>query len=125
MERRVQPAAIALMMTSAFSFFLNLAALGIKIFGLSVGSVLGSGPSITDLMMSTWGIAFSGAALFFQAFSFYAGLKMMALEKHNVAVAGAVMALVPFFCCQCTNIPIGIWALVVLLMQDTKSAFSS
>lgn len=55
-----------------------------------------------------------------------AGVKMRSLEAYSLAVTGAVLALIPCLspmaCCGLGE-GIGIWALVVLMSADVKSAF--
>jgi len=52
-------------------------------------------------------------------------LKMRRLESHGFAVASAILALIPCIsCCFLAGIPIGIWALVVLLKPEVKDAFT-
>lgn len=56
----------------------------------------------------------------------FAGVSMRSLSRYGLAVAGAVWALIPFLslsaCCGIGEI-VGIWALVVLLGQEVRSAF--
>lgn len=55
-----------------------------------------------------------------------AGIKMAKLQSWGLAVAGASVALVncPNFCC-CLGLPIGIWALLVLMKPDVKAAMGA
>ncbi len=57
-------------------------------------------------------------------FMLYAGLQMRKLQNHGLSVAAAILAIVPCFggCCL-WDIPIGIWALVILLQNDVVEAF--
>jgi hypothetical protein len=53
------------------------------------------------------------------------GLKMMKLESFGLAVAAAVVAMIPCLSpCCCIGLPFGIWGLVVLLKDDVKSCFT-
>lgn len=56
---------------------------------------------------------------------FYGGWKMKQLENHGLAVTSSILAIVPCTspCCFLIGTPIGIWALVVLLKPEIKSAF--
>ena len=52
------------------------------------------------------------------------GLKMKKLEGHGFCLATAVVALVPCFSpCCCLEVPVGIWALVVLIDSRVSAAF--
>jgi hypothetical protein len=50
--------------------------------------------------------------------------KMMKLESYGMAMAGAILAMIPCLspCCL-LGLPFGIWAIVVLNNPDVKSAF--
>lgn len=55
----------------------------------------------------------------------YGGLRMRRLESFALVVTAAVLALLPCNCpCCCLGLPIGIWALAVVLKPDVKAAFS-
>jgi hypothetical protein len=51
------------------------------------------------------------------------GLKMKSLSGYGLAMTGSIVAIIPCGGCACFAIPIGIWALVVLLNSDVKRAF--
>ena len=57
-------------------------------------------------------------------FILFGALKMKRLENHGLAMATSVVAAVPCIspCCL-IGLPIGIWAIVVLLKPEVKSAF--
>ncbi len=65
------------------------------------------------------GLAFSGFVIF-------GGLQMRGLKNWGVALAAAILAMLPCGsnCCCCVGIPIGIWALITLTKPEVKSAFS-
>lgn len=49
---------------------------------------------------------------------------MLKLKSWGLALAGAILALVPCSCCCIVSMPIGIWALVVLLDKDVRRSFA-
>ena len=54
------------------------------------------------------------------------GLKMKNLENRSLAMASAIIALIPCFSCCCLlGMPAGIWALIVLSKPEVKAAFRS
>ena len=65
------------------------------------------------------GLVLSGLVVF-------AGLQMRALKNWGLALAGAILVMIPCStnCCCCLGIPIGIWALITLTKPEVKSAFS-
>jgi hypothetical protein len=53
----------------------------------------------------------------------FGALKMRALENYNLALASAIVALLPCGGCCCLPLPVGIWALVLLMKPEIKSQF--
>lgn len=51
------------------------------------------------------------------------GVKMRSLSGYGLSMTGAIAAIIPISGCCCLTMPIGIWALVVLLNADVKRAF--
>jgi hypothetical protein len=54
----------------------------------------------------------------------YGALQMKKLGNYILAMVAAIIAIVPCNYCCCASIPIGIWALVVLLKPEVKAAFA-
>ena len=54
----------------------------------------------------------------------FAGVKMKNLENYGLAMAGAIVAMIPYCgpCCL-LGLPFGIWAIVVLVSPEVKAAF--
>jgi hypothetical protein len=54
----------------------------------------------------------------------FGAIKMKRLENHGLAMAASILAMIPCLspCCL-LGLPLGIWALVVLLKPEVKSAF--
>jgi hypothetical protein len=73
----------------------------------------------SNVFTSVIGLAFSG-------FVIWSGLQMRALKNWGVALAGAILVMIPCStnCCCCLGIPIGIWALIMLTKPEVKSSFS-
>ncbi|NVJ04264.1 hypothetical protein HUW63_03280 [Myxococcus sp. AM001] len=56
---------------------------------------------------------------------FFGALKMKNLQSYGLAMAAAIISVIP--CCgpcACLGIPVGIWALVVLNKPEVKAAFT-
>lgn len=79
-----------------------------------------------------WGYAWGGLGavgaiikLGVSGFIIWAALQMKELRQWTLAVVASILAMVPCFgpCCL-IGIPIGIWALVVLMKPEVKAAFS-
>jgi len=115
--------------------------------GLIVVAVLGALVQIASLIMNlagasfmagnrmpqeAWANMFSGTigvvssiiGILVSGVIFLGAMKMKKLESYGFAMAATIIAMVPCFspCCV-LGLPIGIWALVVLLKPEVKSAF--
>ena len=57
-------------------------------------------------------------------FILFGGIQMLRLKTWAVALAATIVSMLNFgSCCCLIGMPIGIWALVILLMGDVKRAF--
>lgn len=57
------------------------------------------------------------------ALTIFAGYQMRQLRNWTLSVGGAVAALLPCSICCLLGLPIGIWAIVVLIDEDVKRSF--
>lgn len=56
-------------------------------------------------------------------FAIFGALKMRNLQSHGLAVGAAIVSLIPCTGCYCLGIPVGIWALSVLMKPEVKGQF--
>jgi len=119
---RVSAPAVGLMVTgalgavSALIFLLMLAFGGIvALAGQDAANDLpGIGVSAVWMLI---GLAVSG-------FVVYAGMQMRQLQGWGLSLAGAIVAMIPCISpCCILGLPIGIWAILVLIDNDVKGAF--
>ena len=82
-------------------------------FGKAMTSLAGAGGKLVNL----FGALLGGAMV-------YGALQMRSLRMYPAAVASAVLGMFPCTSCCCVTLPIGIWALVVLLKPEVKSQFT-
>lgn len=82
-------------------------------------------PWVAQMMSGTLGVVMHLLGMAISGIIFYGGWKMKQLENHGLAVTSSILAIVPCTspCCFLIGTPIGIWALVVLLKPEIKSAF--
>jgi hypothetical protein len=82
-------------------------------------SMSNDGSRVGAVLWSLFLIAMAG-------FTFWGGWQMRQLKNWGVALAAAILVMVPCsdYCCCCFGIPVGIWALVMLTKPEVKSAFS-
>jgi len=126
--------AILLMVLSAISVLLGLINV-LQAFG-------GADPAVEQLLEDPnlpegarqvlAGVSTTGGKLLFalptvvlNAIVFFGALKMKNLQSYGLAMAAAIISVIP--CCgpcACLGIPVGIWALVVLNKPEVKAAFT-
>lgn len=53
------------------------------------------------------------------------GFRMQSFSGRTLAIVGAVCAIIPINSCCCIGIPVGIWALIVLMNPDVKAVFDA
>jgi len=58
-------------------------------------------------------------------FLIWAAMGMMKLRGHTAALVASVIAMIPCWGCCCLGLPVGIWALIVLLNPEVKAAFDA
>lgn len=56
-------------------------------------------------------------------FAIFGAIKMRNLESYGMAMASAIIMVLPCTCCCFLGIPVGIWSLVVLNKPEVKAAF--
>lgn len=118
--------AIALMATAGVGIFFQLLGLALNLLGAGLGTALGQGneQKLQAMFSGVGGIIGAILGIAVGVFIFFGASKMKNLENYGLAMATAVVAMVPCFspCCV-LGLPIGIWALVVLNKPEIKSAF--
>lgn len=126
--RQVQGPAIGLLITAVLGLAGAVGTLGMHAFGIAIEPPgrHGGDPFQQLINFSAGGLgmiqglvqlAVGGVIL-------YGALKMMKLQNYQLAMVSTVMAMVPCVspCCV-VGLPIGIWALVVLIKPEVKSVF--
>lgn len=126
---QVQGPAIGLIITAVIGAIWAL----ISLFG----NVLGMGMASLDQYAADYewaeyafggGLGIAGAiiGLVVAGFIIWAALQMKALRQWTLAVVASILAMIPCISpCCIIGLPIGIWALVVLMKPEVKAAFSS
>lgn len=79
-------------------------------------------PPIFETMYGPAGTVMNAFSALLSIVTFVGALRMMSLRSWGLAVTGAICAIVTCSCCF-VGMGIGIWALVVLVRSDVKSAF--
>ena len=72
------------------------------------------------------GAIYGVVATLVSAFVVFGAIQMKNAKMYGVSLAAAIISVIPCLSpCICLGIPFGIWALIVLMDQDVKSAFTS
>lgn len=125
-SRQVSGPATGLLVTGIIGVF--FAGLGL------IGSIVGMGiapffrEEIPERYAEFWEGSLGAASFVVEivvaAFIIYAALKMKDLKQWELSLAASVVAMIPCVSpCCIIGLPIGIWAVVVLLRPEVKEAF--
>ncbi len=127
--QKANPPAIGLMITGGLG-------LGINLFSLVLHLVRTTQPpppqgippelaNMIEMLNGPAGIIFVLIGMALSAFVLFGGMQMQRLHSRGIAIAAAIIAIVPCTspCCL-IGIPIGIWALVILSKPEVRSQFN-
>lgn len=127
-ESKVTPPAIAIIVVAGIAIAFCILGLLFNVLGLGLGSLgpMGRDERLGQLVGGTLGLISNALGLIVYGVALWGAVKMKALQSYGLAVTSAILVMLPCsFCCCFVGIPVGIWALVVLLSADVKSAFRS
>jgi len=126
---KVKAPAIGLMVTAILGILLQLFSViwNIYLMVAGMGAVYPEGVDLPEFAMASpaLSIVFAFIGLIVGAVILFGAMKMKALQSHGFALTASILAMIPCIspCCL-LGPPIGIWALVVLLNNEVKAAFS-
>ncbi len=118
--------AIGLLITAIIGGALQLLGLFVNILGAGLGSLTASGgeEQFLNWMSGGVGIVTASIGLLIAGVIIYASMEMKKLKQWGLAVAASILAMVPCISpCCIIGLPMGIWALVVLMKDEVKAAF--
>ena len=124
---KVKAPAIALMIMVGVGICFTLLGFLMQILGISLASMMGAAQQenpLAQMMAGTLGIAIGLFDIAIGVVIFLGAKKMMNLQSYSFAMVAAILAMIPCISpCCILGLPIGIWALVVLLDPNVKAAF--
>ncbi len=126
-ERKVKPAAIALIVTGAITLLASLANL-LATFLVPEDVMRDYQGGVDPRLQQLGGIIGILIGLVWVAYSVFlvvGGLQMLRLQSWLVALLANVAAIVPCYLCCCIGLPIGVWGFVVLQDEKVKEAFKT
>ena len=123
--------AIILMIVSGIGIAFNLVMVVMNILVMA-GVMPQSQPAIADpqaqaianATSGVIGIIFMLVCVVLNVVILLGAIKMKKGESYGLAMAAAIIAIIPCYTTCCLSIPFGIWALVVLLNDEVKQAFN-
>jgi hypothetical protein len=122
---RVNGPAIGLIVVAILGALVQIASLIMHVAGTSMlaTSRMPNNPW-ASMFSGTIGVVTGVVGLVVSGVILMGAIKMKKLESYGLAMASTIIAMIPCFspCCL-LGLPIGIWALVILLKPEVKSAF--
>ena len=86
----------------------------------AAGVVSGNDDQVSAFLAAMWFALMAVAS----GFTILGGVKLLKLRGYGLAMAGAIMAMIPCVGgCFLLGLPFGIWAMVVLMKPEVKAAF--
>jgi hypothetical protein len=125
-EAQVKGPAVGLMVTAGIGIFFQLISLVLHLLGTGLGAMGGGNERMSQMMSGTVGMVASVIGLVIGGVIFMGASKMKTLQSYGFAMAACILAMIPCIspCCL-LGLPIGIWALIVLMKPEVKSAFQA
>ncbi len=119
--------AIGLIITAIIGMLWQLVSAALNMLGTGLGGVAaasGDSGAMGTLFSGVIGLVFNVIWLLMGGVVIFGAIKMKALQSYGLALTAAILAALPCTspCCF-LGLPIGIWAIVVLMNQDVKAAF--
>ena len=125
--QRVSAPATALIVTGILGIFFQIIGILFCLAQMGIGAGVARGPEKIPILFGTGvNLIFGVIGLAVCAVVILGAMKMKNLEHHTLAMASAILAVIPCTspCCL-LGIPFGIWALIVLNDSSVKAAFRS
>ncbi len=124
---RVRPPAIFLLILAVLDLVGNLFSLGLVLLADRLPLLLALEELQRTPTQKIWMLVSLPACVLgvlLAVLRLFGSIQMLRMRSHGLAMTTAILTLVPFTACCClVNIPVGIWALVVLSKPEVKSAF--
>jgi hypothetical protein len=119
----VQGPSWGLIATAGIGVLYQIVMLLWNLLGAGVGAAQGR-EGFMGMLSGGIGIVFNLIAIAVAGVIIFGALKMQKLQNYTLAMAASVIAMVPCISpCCILGLPLGIWALVILLKPEVKAAF--
>ena len=116
--------AIGLMATAGIGAAFQLLGLVLNLMGAGMGALSRGNQGMRNMLSGGIWAVFNVIGLIIAVVVFMGASKMKNAESYGFAMAAAILAKIPCIspCCP-LGLPLGIWALIVLLKPEVKAAF--
>jgi len=122
----VRVPAIILMIVGGLGAAASVVGAVMNFMGIGLGAMAaGRAEQIPTFLTGTLGGLINIASLALYALMIYGAYQMKTLKSYPLAMIGSILAMLPCSCCCIIGLPIGIWAIVVLMKPGVKMAFES
>lgn len=124
-QAQVGAPAIGLIVTAIIGILWQLVSVVLNLLGTGLGAMgAAEGGGISGIFSGVIGLVFNVVWLLMGGLVIFGALKMKNLQSYGLSMAAAVIAALPCTspCCF-LGLPLGIWAIVVLMNQDVKASF--
>ena len=101
----------------------NLLMLILNLAGVGLGAAAGGDQGMQAMINGTAGIVGAIIGFIFGFVIAFGGMKMRKLQSYGLSMTAAILAMLPCSCCCIIGLPVGIWALVVLMKPEVKAAY--
>ena len=126
-EQKVRWPAIGLLVTAVLCILLQLAVILMTLLGIEfpgMEQVERDIPQWAEWMSGGMNIGLALFGIAVSGFVIFGAIKLMRLESYGIALAAAIISMIPCSVCCCIGLPIGIWALIVMHAPDVRPAFT-
>ncbi len=129
MDKKVKPPAIALIVLGALAVLASIYGFLSPADPEKIREAMQQGSMSAEMVdwVVEWagkiGILWNAVGLSLGVIVILGGVRMLKLQSWGLAFAGSIVAMIPCTCCCVLGIPVGIWAIIVLLDKDVKAAF--
>jgi hypothetical protein len=122
-ERMVSGPSTGLLVSGILNVVFSVLALIGNLAGMGMGAMEGGREGWQSMASGTYGMIWNVVFIAVGALVIFGSQKMKKLENYGLAMASAILTVIPCTTCCLWGIPIGIWAIITLSKSEVKSAF--
>ena len=125
-QNQVSGPATGLQVPAGIGIHWQIVSILIHILGMGANATLGGDNKMLAMFSGTIGIVFGVIGIIIGAVVFMGGSKMKSLQSYGFVMTAAILAMIPCLspCCL-LGLPIGIWAVIVLVKPEVKASFTA